>query len=280
MRFGAIVTSVSLFILSNTYAQKSYLEPEPAFNQSGKWSAYWGYNRAWFTSSDLHIRGTNFDIMIYDVKAKDRPQPFSFDDYFNITKITIPQNNYRVGYNFNNHWSLSMGLDHMKYVMVQDQIADVSGVVTADISPKYAGSYLNAPVKMTSDFLRFEHTNGLNYHSIDLEYNNKVVHLFKDKIGIYWQTGAGGFLVIPKSEVHVFGYGLDNRYHIAGYSFSVKTGPEIRFLKHFFIRSQVRTGWMYLPDILVSNNDPARASQQFGYLEWFIVAGGYFNLRW
>jgi hypothetical protein len=279
MRLGAFITLLFINTSTGYFAQKSYLEPEPAFNHTGKWSASWGYNRAWFTLSDLHIHGTNFDIMIYDIKAKDRPQPFSIDDYFNPAKITIPQNNYRIGYNFNNHWSVSMGLDHMKYVMVQDQIADVSGVVSSEISPKYAGSYLNTPVKMTSDFLRFEHTNGLNLHSIDLEYTNKILHLFKNKFGIYWQSGAGGFLVIPKSEVHVFGYGLDNRYHIAGYSFSVKTGPEFRFLKHFFIRSQLRTGWMYLPDILVSNNDPARASQQFGYLEWFIVAGGYFNIR-
>ena len=37
------------------------------------WSFSWGYNRAWFSNSDLHIKGGNKeDFTVYNVTAKDR----------------------------------------------------------------------------------------------------------------------------------------------------------------------------------------------------------------
>jgi len=46
----------------------------------------------------------------------------SFDKYFNSGNITIPQYNFRVGYYFKPNWDISFGIDHMKYVLDQNQI--------------------------------------------------------------------------------------------------------------------------------------------------------------
>ena len=44
---------------------------------------YWGYNRSFFTNSDIHFHGNGYDITVYNVVAKDRPEKFSFKNYFN-----------------------------------------------------------------------------------------------------------------------------------------------------------------------------------------------------
>jgi hypothetical protein len=41
--------------------------------------------------------------------------------------MTIAQTNFRMGYFINNHYNISVGLDHMKFVMKHHQIANVSG---------------------------------------------------------------------------------------------------------------------------------------------------------
>lgn len=257
-------------------------------NQDGKFWLSWGYNRAWYPKSDIHIHGNDFDVMFYDVKAVDRPEAFSLKSYFSITRISIPQNNYRIGYKVNQHWGFSLGLDHMKYVVRNDQEVNMSGVVlpASNRSNNYVGSYINTPVYLNSNLLKFEHTNGLNLLSADAEYTCRIAELFKNRLGIYWQTVLGLGIVIPKTEAHIFsdnefpdGYGIDNKYHIAGYSASFRVGPEIRFLKNFFVRPQLRSGWMNLPDIYINNEAPERADQQLVFHQFQVTAGGYFHIR-
>jgi hypothetical protein len=54
---------------------------------------------------------------------------------------------------------------------------------------------------------------------------------------------------------------------------NVKVGPQIRFFEHYFIRAQARAGYIVLPDILVHNEAPDRAEQNFSFLEYYVVAG-------
>ena len=39
---------------------------------------YWGYNRDYFSHSDIHFHGPGYDFTVYDVTARDRPEKFSF----------------------------------------------------------------------------------------------------------------------------------------------------------------------------------------------------------
>ena len=43
--------------------------------------------------------------------------------------ITIPQTNYRIGYFFKEHYTISVGVDHMKYVMIADQKVQINGEI-------------------------------------------------------------------------------------------------------------------------------------------------------
>jgi hypothetical protein len=277
---------VLLFLSVSSTAQE--ITPVQRFDQTGKFWMYWGYNRAWYTNSDIHIHGQDFDVNFYDVKAVDRPEKFGLKEYFSPTRLSIPQNNYRFGYVINQHWGVSIGIDHMKYVVVNGQEVTMSGVVlpATNRSNNYVGSYINTPVTLSRDLMRFEHTNGLNLFSVDAEYTCRVAKLFKEKFGIYWQTNAGIGMLVPKTEAHLFsdtqfpeGYGIDNKYHIAGYAASLRVGPEFRFLRNFFVKAQLRGGWIILPDVYINNEAPVRADHQFGFMQFNMTAGGYFPIR-
>lgn len=238
---------------------------------------YWGYNRTSFARSDIHFSGREYDFTLFDVAAKDRPSKFSFKTYFSPTSITIPQYDYRFGFFLTRHFALSVGIDHLKYVVVNDQTVLMSGVISADVSPRYAGSYLQRPIRLTDKFVRFEHTDGLNLVNLELEYHLPIIQLTHSPLALQLHTGLGGIWVVPRTDAQVFGYGLNNHFHLAGYSLAGKAGLRLYVGKRLFLMAETKAGYITLPDILLRNEQPERASQNILFWEKMAAVGFNFN---
>ena len=135
--------------------------PLPNRKKKGNFFFFWGWNKEVYTNSDIHFSGNNYDFTLHNVVATDKQSKFDPNIYFGITNITIPQYNYRIGYYINDHYSISAGFDHMKYVMVNDQSSNIDGSI--HVGSQYDGDYHNQDFTIAQNFLRFEHTDGLNY---------------------------------------------------------------------------------------------------------------------
>jgi len=114
--------------------------------RKGEFYFYWGWNRSLYGKSDINFKGTDYDFTFSDVKAKDRQTPFSFKKYLNPTHMTIPQYNFRIGYYIKDHYSISLGADHMKYVVTPNQRVSIHGNITQS-GTIYDGNYNNNPIK-------------------------------------------------------------------------------------------------------------------------------------
>lgn len=242
----------------------------------GRFFASWGYNRAWFTGSDIRFTGDDYSFTLRDVRAVDRPEAFSVAGYLDPSTIWIPQYNYRVGWFLNDHWSFSLGLDHMKYVVSQYQHVRMDGYArptgTGETDPT-ASSQL---VEITPDFLRYEHTDGLNLLSIDAD---RYASLWKSHDATRSLLAfAGGFVgpVIPRTDVRLEGVGINNRFHLAGWGSGAQLGLHFTFWRSCYLRTLVKGGYIDLPDVLTTGNDPDRASQHFWFVQWNAVLGASF----
>jgi hypothetical protein len=244
----------------------------------GSFFAYWGYNRAAFSYSDLHLDGPGYDFILRGITAKDRPSAFSPGLYFNPSTIWIPQYNYRIGWFVRDNWSISIGLDHMKYVMVQDQVVRMDGTIDGGRSIPWAGDPANRDVRLTDAFLKFEHTDGLNLLSIDADHYERLWASSDARFRVRAYQGAHGGPVIPRSDVRVFGTGLNNRFNLAGFGVGAQLGFHIDFLRHFFVRNTLKAGWIDLPHVLTTGTDEDHAHQHFWFLQHNIVVGGCFRL--
>jgi len=163
-------------------------------NQKGKMYIFWGWNRGWYSNSDIHFTGDNYDFTLNDVEAKDRQSPLNFGTYFKPNSITIPQTNFRIGYFINDKYDISIGVDHMKYVMIQNQQTQITGDINDGTN--YDGSYTDNDIALTKDFLIYEHTDGLNYLNAEITRNDDLLKLFKanvnsDKFQINTLLGVG-----------------------------------------------------------------------------------------
>lgn len=248
-------------------------------NQSiskGKMYFYWGYNRGWFTDSDIHFKGSNYNFILKDVVAKDRQTKFGVDPYFKLNKITIPQYNFRIGYYLTEKWDVSFGIDHMKYVMKQDQIVDIDGYIH-DTQSNYNADYFHEDIQLTGDFLKFEHTDGLNYVNIEVRHSDLLFDFNKVKISLHEGVGVG--FLYPRTNTTLLGQQRHDDFHIAGYGVSGVVGARIAFFNMFFVQSEYKGGYINLPDIETTYSKSDKAYQTFFFSQLNVVFGGIINLH-
>ncbi|WP_435262735.1 hypothetical protein [Tenacibaculum sp. nBUS_03] len=246
----------------------------------GKFFVYWGWNWASYSDSDIHFKGDNYDFTLQNVKATDRQTKFSFRDYFHPGRVTIPQTNLRIGYFFKENYTISIGVDHMKYVMVPNQDVKINGNINVG-NPKYDGVYNNSDINLASDFLRFEHTDGLNYVNVQLYRFDDISKWFGlnlENLQINVTEGLGIGVLVPRTNTTLLNNERYDEFHLSGYGGSVGVGLNVTFFKHFFIQADIKGGYIYMPDIRTTVNASDTASQGFYFFQNNILIGGKFRI--
>lgn len=251
---------------------------ETRVSNKGKMFVYWGWNRATYSNSDITFKGTNYDFTLKDVKANDRITEFTYD-YFHPTKITLPQTNVRVGYFLSDHYIISIGVDHMKYVMNPYQKVKINGAINANTP--FDGTYNNKDIILTPDFLQFEHTDGLNYVHLELKRFDEIgqfIGMTNKNFQLNITEGFGAGVLFPRTNAKLFNQKRWDEFHVSGWGVSVSAGLNLTFFKYFFIQSDLKYGYINMPNIRTTYNPADTASQNFTFFEKTIVFGAKFNI--
>ena len=275
---------ITLCLLSlNLIAQDSENIKYTSSNK-GKFFVSWGGNREKFSKSDIHFKGEDYDFTIKDAAAKDKPKGWHLD-YINPTRITIPQTNVKLGYFISDHYTVSLGVDHMKYVMQRNLNKVVDGYInlpSGESGSVYNGTYNNETTFVSEDFLKFEHTNGLNYVFAEIARVDDISSIFNlpntDKFQMNITEGVGAGILYPKTNTTLLEKDRYDEFHIAGYGVSINAGLNLTFFKHFFMQLDLKGGYIDMPDIRTTSNTTERASQHFLYLQRVIAFGGVFDI--
>jgi hypothetical protein len=274
MKKHFVFVITTLLICNTVFSQKNN-------GRKGEFYVHWGYNQAGFAKSDIYFKGIGYEFTLKDVAATDRPSHYKIKDYLNLSKLTIPQYNLRVGYFFNQNWSLSFGTDHMKYVMVNDQEVSISGNISANVSepaikvnPNYVRDYKNELFKINStDFLVYEHTDGFNYVHFEIDnYKNIYTHKTK-KIGIDAVFGLGAGVIVPRTDAHLFTIGRNHFWNIAGYGVSAKAGLRFDLSKRLYLQTDFKTGFTNLLAIKTTGRKTDFAQQKILFYEGYLALG-------
>jgi len=237
---------------------------------------YWGWNQSVYTNSDLRFKGNGFDFKLRDVIAKDRQVPFTGKDYFHPGYFTTPQYNFRLGYFIKDGWSVSFAIDHMKYVVQPYQEVIIDGFIENTFT-EYNGNYENETVSIDPNFLRFEHTDGLNYLSLGVHRFLSLLNL--NDFSIQTTQGASFGVLVPKSEIILLSKRESDQFHLAGYGVSALLGLRLSVWNALFVQSEMKGGFIHMPKIRITDNKSDFASQHFFYYQYNLTFGGIFNLN-
>lgn len=273
MRFLAIFI-FTLVVFTGFSQDLDLKKASTSKKKKGQAFVYWGWNRSFYSVSDIHFSGPNYEFTLEDVYAKDRQTPFALDPYFHPERITIPQTNLRVGFLFENGWSISLGDDHMKYVMTNGQTVNITGNI--QYNSTFDGTYNQEPILLTEDFLLFEHTDGLNYVNIEARKHKTIWNNPKQSIEFVCQKGGGIGILYPKTNATVFGKNKKDAFHLAGYGTAIVGALQLNLFQYFFFQSELKQGFIHMPDILVSTQSNEKAKQHFFFTQWNFLFG--FNI--
>ncbi|WP_052480485.1 hypothetical protein [Chryseobacterium sp. StRB126] len=249
-------------------------KPEP-LSKKGQMFFFYGWNRAAFSNSDIRFKGNGYDFQLNNVTAQDRPTKFGLV-YFDPSWFTVTQYNFRIGYFIKDNLALVLGIDHMKYVMDQDQTVNFKGHIS---DPEYAAMVQNGQVNLADEkFLTFEHTDGLNYENLGLEKYQSLIN--KKNVDLVWSYGAGIGFMFPKSNVKLFGNERSDRFHVAGMGTDVRASLNLVLWNHVMVRLEGKAGYINMWDIKTTlNNKPDKAQQDFVFGQIMGGIGYTFNTK-
>ncbi len=277
-----LITSCFSVIAQDTNVQD---EQSSKTRNKGKVYFYWGWNISQYSNSDIQFTGDNYDFTVNNARAQDRQSNISFKNYLQPNRITIPQTNARLGYFFHDNWNVSIGLDHMKYVLEQFQNAEISGEINLNDQNEgtqiYNGTYNNTQQVLNEDFLTFEHTDGLNYINLGIARVDNLGEYFNwdpKKIQINLTEGFEAGVLIPKTNAKVLDKDRYDEFHLAGYGLSLKGGINITFLNNFFVQLEIKGGFIDMQDIRTTASKSDRAKQNFFFAQENITFGYIFKL--
>ena len=244
-------------------------------NNKSSFYLYWGWNRGWFSNSNINFSGENYDFTLYKVKASDRPTAFDPSIYFNPGLVTIPQYNFRLGYFIKENYTISFGIDHMKYIMINGQNVKISGEIN-NSNTAYDGVYSNDDFEITEDFLKFEHSDGLNFANIECRRFDKIFEYKKVNVNITEGLGLG--ILYPKTNATLMNKERYDAFNLAGFGIVSVIGVNIKFYNKFFIQSELKGGYINMPNIRTTLNESDRAKQSFFFAQFNWLFGISFNI--
>lgn len=207
-----------------------------------------GYNKNYYSTSDVrvHDESGDYDFTLYDMKAKDRPH---FDEIFDIA-LSIPQYGYRVGYWMpNGKWGVEIKFDHAKWVQIPNQTLRLKGTIE--------GTFYDQDTLVTDDFLQFEHTDGANFLMFNGMYRHDFFKRKYIKLSLVGKFGVG--IVVPRSDVTLFGQRWNHCFHVAGQIAGGEVGLRTEYFRFFFMELSAKGVYanfntvLAIDDILISH---------------------------
>ncbi len=274
MKFYTIATILFLSFL--TSVQANVLE------RKGKWSFYYGYNRASYSNSDYHLTGNGYDFTLRNVAARDGQSEPSLELLL-PWKLSVPQNNTRFSYFILDNLSVSFGSDHMKYLMRSNQTVGISGTITGTGTAHdnggsgAGGTYTGADTKaIDSSLLYLEYTDGLNYVSVEMEHYLTLWSNAKKTQALSFYWGPGLAIMFPRTNATLFGGVRNDEFAISGTGYSLKIGLEYNITERYFTRLFFKHGVINMDKAKTTSDTSDNLSHVFGFKETSIVFGLYF----
>jgi hypothetical protein len=252
------------FLLIPTCMLAQTVENKTGKKNKGTFYFAWGYNSDWFSKSDLHFEDhakDHYDFTLYGVKAGDRPNLSHIFD----RDISIPQYSYRLGYYFNNEHDLGVELsfDHAKYIVSQYQTVHIKGTIHDLVIDK--------DTLINPHFLLFEHTNGANFLMVNFLKRTKFFRSKNQKHALNYVLKPGAGIVIPKTDVTLFGERRDNVFHVAGYILGLDAELRYEFGKHLFAEAGGKGCFANYSNVLTIGS--AKANHHFFSFELLFIVG-------
>jgi len=235
--------------------------------RKGEFYFSWGYNKEWYTQSDLYISqpGLGNDYVLKAVKASDKP---GWDEDLLGKAISIPQYNYRIGYIFNKKKGLGfeINFDHTKYI-IYDQMVHMEGTYQGkSVNTNKVFARSNTDSTNSYYFLN----NGANFLLFNIVKRSKLYETQNHKVKVDFLGKAGIGPVIPHVENCFWGVANEPHFQIGGWNVGLEACIRTTFFNSFYLEYCNKIDYARYSGLKINSGT---AHQAFGTYEMILNLG-------
>ncbi|OQP49298.1 hypothetical protein A4H97_28570 [Niastella yeongjuensis] len=254
-RRNAIIAIAFLVVPFFVAAQSKYP------SHKGEFYFSWGYNKEWYTQSNLHIvqPELNSDYTFKGIRAHDHP---GWDEGLFNRALTIPQYNYRIGYFFKDDLGIEINFDHTKYI-IDHQDAHRTG--------KKDGKPLDETIKWNEEngFYYFLN-NGANFLLFNIVKRWHLYEQSNQKVRIDMLGKAGVGPVVPHVDNQLDGFSNNPDFQIGGWNLGVEQAIRATFYKYVYLEFAHKIDYARYGHLNIYKGE---AHQAFGTYELILNLG-------
>ncbi len=265
-----------------TFAQHNRMKKKES-DAKGTLFGYWGYNRSAYTKSNIRFVGPGYDFTMAGATAHDNQAKLNAHDYLSPSSITIPQFNLRLGYYFKDHWSISLGYDHMKYIFDDHNEVFLSGQIDPGVDnvTNWEGTYNAEPIVTDRSTFHYENSDGLNFLRFQLSRTDRWLRFGpKEQFVISTDVGVSLGGILSYNDFNFAGQFDRRTISLSGLGVAVHAAPRFEFFRHIFLQPTISAGYLNQLKVRTRPNDASSyAKQQFGFTEFYGVLGFFLYIR-
>lgn len=254
----SLILILTATLVSAQLAPVAYKKPK---NSAGKGTMFLsaGINNTGYAASDIHFSGIGYEFQLNQSRAESAP-------IWNKKGLSgLPQMNARIGYMIANHYSISLGVDRMNYLLIEGEQL-LSGEISAglDTATNWSGSYTNAAVTTSKSTFNYQNS-AVNYFRFGVERTDNIYEIghwlmFSSQIGL----GAGA--LYTSNDFRFAGKSDLSTRSLSGFGLNGFVGARIEFFDHFFLQANAGGGFSAQTKVRTRLNDATDyARQNYAY---------------
>ena len=278
-------TLIVLLIVGGSFSADSQhrrMKKKESDSKGTLWG-YWGYNRTRYTNSSIRFVGPGYDFTLADAKGNDEQPIISANNYLRLSNLTVPQFNLRLGYNFRDHWAISLGYDHFKYIFADDNEVFLSGTIDPGVDDvtNWSGTYNAEPIVTNRKLFHYENSDGMNFirlqlHRVDTWFSAGNRDQFKFSTDVGFSLGG----ILSRNDFKFAGQETKRTTSMSGFGTALHVAPRFEFFNHLFIQPTLSAGFIRQGNVRTRpNNASSYAQQSLGYGEFNTVVGFFAYIR-
>ncbi|MFT3936962.1 MAG: hypothetical protein QM726_25270 [Chitinophagaceae bacterium] len=269
-RILSVASLVLMMILSFSADAQTQQKTEKK-KRRGEIYFSWGYNKEWYTRSNLKISqpdlGNNFTFK--SIKGHDHP---GWDEGIFSRALTIPQYNYRLGYFFGNKgdWGFEINFDHTKYIFEDNQMVHIKGTIgNKAVDEKVL--FKDNPVPGADSSSYYYLNNGANFLLFNIMKRWNLLNNKKETIKIDGISKFGIGPLFPHVENKFFDQSANRSdFQFGGWNTGLEGAVRATFYKYVYLEFAGKLDYARYSHLHIYNGS---ARQAFGTAEIILSLG-------
>lgn len=230
---------ICILFSTGVFAQRLFNSVKKISNAHGTLFVSWGYNRSFFTESDLQFKGNKYDFTLFGVDAQDQ-KASKLADYLAANKLFRTQFSFRTGYHYMNKYAIVVAYDRINYVMNDANAVVLNGTIDTSLHAIWGGTFKNENVITNrSDF----HYANMGMHLIQaaLQRTDKLYQSKNKQFSFCTSYGVQLGAVVSSNQF-LFANSLQARKSLSGFTLAAYAHARLEFFKYLFLQAQLTGG--------------------------------------